>query len=228
MMKKSETAITSMGAQANNNYSETPLTTRERITDESLTLFSQRGYSGVSVKNIADAVGIKDSSLYKHFTSKREIFDTILAEMTERMDQLTENLKLADASKGDASSYFSTMSVDDLVALSEQVFLFYLKNPFAARFRRMLTIEQYSDSEISTLYRKIFTEDSIAYQSILFGQLIACGAFIEADPTILAMNFYSPLLLLFIRYDAQPDKESEALDLLERHVREFARRYKVS
>ncbi len=228
MMKETPGDRKNAHLSTENTRSETQLTTRERIIDESLTLFSQRGYSGVSVKTIADAVGIKDSSLYKHFTSKHEIFDTILVEMTARMDTLTKTLNIADASKGDASFYFSEMNTDDLVELSKQVFLFYLKNPFAARFRRMLTIEQYSDSEISTLYRKIFTEDSIAYQSILFQQLIECGIFIKADPTVVAMNFYSPMLLLFIRYDDQPEKENEALDFLERHVREFEQRYRKS
>ena len=63
------------------------MTTKERIADEALTLFSTRGYKGTSVKNIAAAVGIKDSSLYKHFKSKKDIFDTIVTEMQNRMVQ---------------------------------------------------------------------------------------------------------------------------------------------
>ena len=54
------------------------MTTKECITDAALTLFSERGYTGTSVKNIADAVGIRDASLYKHFKSKQEIFDSIV------------------------------------------------------------------------------------------------------------------------------------------------------
>ena len=61
------------------------MTTKEKIVDEALTLFSTKGYKGTSVKSIADAVGIKDSSLYKHFKSKRDIFDTIVIEMQNRM-----------------------------------------------------------------------------------------------------------------------------------------------
>lgn len=44
---------------------QTKMTTKERIADEALTLFSRRGYKGTSVKSIADAGGIKDSSIYK-------------------------------------------------------------------------------------------------------------------------------------------------------------------
>lgn len=201
------------------------MNTKEKIIDEALTLFSQRGYSGVSVKEIAGAVGIKDSSIYKHFSSKKDIFDTILTKMTGLMDNLADSLHIADAYKGDASPYFSSLTVDELVELSKKIFLFYLKDRFAARFRRMLTIEQYSNSEISSLYKKIFTSDSIDYQSVVFRQLIDCGAFNEADPEILAMSFYSPIFLLICRCDGDADREEEALALIERHVREFAKTY---
>ena len=65
------------------------MTTRERIVEEALTLFSIQGYQGTSVKIIADKVGIKDSSLSKHFSSKKEIFDTIVQEMSVRMEAVS-------------------------------------------------------------------------------------------------------------------------------------------
>lgn len=43
------------------------MTTKERILDEALTLFSQNGYDGTSVDHIAERVGIKAPSLYKHY-----------------------------------------------------------------------------------------------------------------------------------------------------------------
>lgn len=62
---------------------QTKMTTKERITDEALTLFSRHGYNGTSVKSIANAVGIKDSSIYKHFKTKREIVDAIVEQIFE-------------------------------------------------------------------------------------------------------------------------------------------------
>jgi len=41
-------------------------------------LFAHEGYDNVSVHEIAEAVGIKESSLYNHFESKAEILSTIL------------------------------------------------------------------------------------------------------------------------------------------------------
>ena len=58
--------------------------TKSRILSEALKLFAQEGYEAVNVEQIADAVGIKAPSLYKHYRSKRAIFESILAEMERR------------------------------------------------------------------------------------------------------------------------------------------------
>ena len=54
------------------------MTTKEKIMETALQLFSQRGYDGVSVRDIARAVSIRESSLYNHFKNKRAIFDGIV------------------------------------------------------------------------------------------------------------------------------------------------------
>lgn len=200
------------------------MNTRERIADEALSLFAQKGYDGVSVKDIANAVGIKDSSLYKHYKSKREIFDTILQQMSERMERMSARLQLPDAIKTDASSRYSAMSEQELTDVTKEVFLFYLKDEYVSRARRMLTIEQFHNSEVSTLYRKIFLEDSIAYQTEVFRQMVDSGAFYRDDPEIIAIDYYTPIFFLLVKYDQHPEQEEEALKILEKHVQRFVKK----
>lgn len=200
--------------------------TKERIMEEALTLFSTRGYEGTSVKNIAEAVGIKDSSLYKHYKSKKEIFDTIVQEMSSRMSHMSQTLGLPDeADMEQAVRVYGNLTTDGLIKLSRQIFLFYMKDAFASRFRRMLTIEQYRTREIYEVYRKIFMEDSITYQTALFAQMTRWGVLRDADPAAMAMNFYAPVFFLLNKYDQEPGREEEAFGELKRHVREFARIY---
>ena len=40
-------------------------------------MFAKRGFSGVSVRDIASAVGVRESALYKHFKNKQDILDKI-------------------------------------------------------------------------------------------------------------------------------------------------------
>jgi len=53
--------------------------TRDRIAESAAALFADRGFAGVSMRDIADAVGIKAASLYNHFADKEELYQEALA-----------------------------------------------------------------------------------------------------------------------------------------------------
>lgn len=192
---------------------------------EALTLFSKRGYEGVSVKEIAAAVGIKDSSLYKHFPSKRAIFEAIFAEMDLEYAAVIESWGFPMGSLQEVADHFGHGSVEMLLYISHQVFGHFLKDPFAAKFRRMLTIEQYNDAQSSASYQNFFIDTAISFQTELFSQMIASGYFREADPYVVALHFYAPIYLLLNEYDRKPEAEAEALEKLDRHILQFARLY---
>lgn len=203
------------------------MTTKERIIDEALTLFSVKGFKGTSVKNIADAVGIKDSSLYKHFKSKREIFDTIVAKVGEKMQALSENVGIpTEENLEEAVAYYGKLSEKQLQELSKKIFLFYLEDDFMSRFWRMANMEQYQNSEISEIFRKIYMEDSMVYQSRLFEEMIKQGYFFASSPEVIAMNFYTPIFFLLSKYNNRPKEREEALLILKRQVSEFYRIYR--
>lgn len=48
--------------------------TKERIIEEALRLFSEKGYAGTSMSDIAERLKITKAALYKHYSGKREIF----------------------------------------------------------------------------------------------------------------------------------------------------------
>ncbi len=52
--------------------------TKEQILDAAIDLFSQKGYDAVSIRDIARAVGIRESSIYNHYKGKEDILDTIM------------------------------------------------------------------------------------------------------------------------------------------------------
>lgn len=51
--------------------------TKEKIFACALKLFSEKGFDGVSVRDIARAVGIKESSIYNHYKGKKSIIDEV-------------------------------------------------------------------------------------------------------------------------------------------------------
>ncbi|MDR1961874.1 MAG: TetR/AcrR family transcriptional regulator [Gracilibacteraceae bacterium] len=58
--------------------------TKEMILQIALRLFARDGYEATSVSAITAELGITKSALYKHYKSKREIFDNIVKRMRER------------------------------------------------------------------------------------------------------------------------------------------------
>ena len=57
--------------------------TVERILDAAEARFAERGFSATSVGEIADAVGIRGPSLYKHFATKRDLYDAVMKRLLD-------------------------------------------------------------------------------------------------------------------------------------------------
>lgn len=201
--------------------------TKEKILDEALTLFAKTGFKGTSVKNIADAVGIKDSSLYKHYNSKQEILDTIVYNIKLRMENLAVRIGLP--TEGDmkkAAEYYGELTLPMLVEIGQKTFLFYLEDEYISRFWRLANMEQYQNPEIYEIFHQIFMEESIEYQSALFKEMIRLNFFIDVDSDVIAMSFYTPIFFLLSKYNGREEKKDEALQILEKQIAEFYRIYR--
>ena len=94
----------------------------ERILEAATRLFAERGFNGTSVQDIADAVGVRKSSLLYHYASKEELRLAVLRKMVEHWNQSLPGL-LAAATSGEGQ--FDAL-VDALVA-------FFTSDPFRAR-----------------------------------------------------------------------------------------------
>ena len=66
-------------------------TRREEILKTAAILFKERGYSAVTMRDIAKVMGIKAASLYNHINSKQEILKDIIISLAE---EFTERLKV--------------------------------------------------------------------------------------------------------------------------------------
>lgn len=54
--------------------------TKSTILQVAIQLFSEQGYNGVSMRNIADAVSISAAALYNHFPDKRALYEAAVAQ----------------------------------------------------------------------------------------------------------------------------------------------------
>ena len=186
--------------------------TKHRILDEALTLFSEKGYANVFVADIAERVGIKAPSLYKHYKSKQAILDAII-----------EEINGADAVV-DAEIY-KHISEEQLITLGNNLFLYFLHDDYTRRFRKMLTIEQFHDKKLADVYMKQYVDDPLSYQGMLFGLMVSAGVLQAENVEIMTLHFYAPIYMLLTICDREPEREAEALKTMEAHIRQFNRLY---
>lgn len=201
------------------------MTTKEKIIDEALSLFAQKGFGDVYVGEIAEAVGIKAPSLYKHFKSKKDIFDAIIEEVQNRYVAQTSAIGINGTdSMADAGIYMD-ISESSLIKIGKDLFLYFLHDGYMSRFRKMLTLEQFKNPELAKLYTRQFFTDPVEYQSMIFKFLTDAKKLKKADPKVMALEFYSPIYTLLTVCDRDPNKEKDALKLLENHIKQFNSNY---
>ena len=192
--------------------------TKERILLTSLQLFAQRGYAAVSVSDIAGALGITKGALYRHFESKQAIFDAILARMAQRDGEQAQAHDLPEGTADTEKAAYEAATMAHIVSFSRAMFRYWTEDPFAAPFRRMLTLEQYTTPEMGQLYQQYLGAGPMGYVADLFA---ARGL---ADPARRAAVFYGPMFLLYSVYDGAEDKApvtallDECLDHAEKEI----------
>lgn len=199
--------------------------TKKKILDAALALFAEKGYTNVFVKQIADAVGIKAPSLYKHFRSKQEIFEAILAELKSGYDRQAAALHLNGNNAMADAKVFAAASGDELVKTGLGLFRFFLHDETARNCRRMMTLEQFRNPELAQLLSRQYADDPLAYQSAMFGFLGSTGVLQQWDADVMALQFYAPIHMLITLCDRQPEREAELTVLLEKHIRQFGSVY---
>ena len=181
------------------------MNTKEKILTEAVKLFAEEGFEAVTVERIAAAVGIKAPSLYKHYRSKQDIFDSILLEMERRDRDNAEASGVPKESIKEKPDQYTGVSRDALLSFCRKMFRYWTEDGFASAFRRMLTVEQYRDREMNDLYHQYLGSGPLKYTADILGS--------EER----ALSLYAPMFLLYSVYDNTDDKE-KVYEMLEEHL----------
>lgn len=71
-------------------------TGEKAILDAAVELFSENGYDGVSMRQIAEAAGVSKSNIYHHFASKDALYLGILHGSAQHLSEIVEDLAEGD------------------------------------------------------------------------------------------------------------------------------------
>ena len=204
---------------------EATATTREKIIYHALKLFAAKGYAGVSMREIAAAVGIQGASLYNHFKGKEDIFNAIFAEMTKQYDAAAAMLQVPVEAAAPAAELYHNISEKQLVAAGKGLFSFFTQTEFAVLFRKLLVSEQHKSPIAAARFQEYYLDGPIRFQSGVFFALQQTGDLVECDAETMALHFYSPIFYLLNKFDLGCPY-ADCLVQLEKHVHLFCTLYR--
>ncbi len=195
------------------------LKTKQRILDAALELFSTQGFEATSIAQIADAVGVRKASLYSHFDSKQDILDRLIESIMEGYSKHSVR-SLADCADGE-------LDPDGVVRLVKNQLRYTIHDEHVSRARKMLTIEQYRNPQLAELKTQRSYTDVLAFAESLMERLVSEDKLKPLDTQVMAAQFALPISVWMSLCDREPEREDEAFELIERHIRQFFEVYKA-
>lgn len=207
------------------------MNTKEKIFDVSLDLFSKKGYDSVSLREIADEVGIKKSSIYSHYSSK----EAILMDIFEYFTDFFEYNELINSK--------DLLLTADNDILLENPELFYHKGSEAIKVMvseernlkiwKLIFIQMHYNENIRIFFQNEILAKPLQFWNGFFTILKEKGIIRkDCNPKLLAKEYYSfPIYLLFeicAKYDDIPQScLDDFFNESEEHIRFILESVKV-
>ena len=190
--------------------------TKERILATALDMFSQNGYAGTNIRELTASLGLVKSSMYRHFKSKEEIWNTLLDEMIAYYDERfgsPEHLPPVPA------------ALEELVAMTMRMVNVTVHDEKIVKTRKLLMIEQFRDDRARDLATKHFLTGLRDMFTPIFRGMMDKGLIRKEDPAMLAFAYTAPISALIHLCDREPDKTEDALQQIEAFSRHFVKVY---
>ena len=198
---------------------------KEEILTVALHLFARDGYEAVSVSKIAGELDMTKGALYRHYKSKRDIFDCIVKRMEQQDGEQASDYDMPEEDKERMPEKYEEVSLDDFVKYSKSMFEYWTEDDFASSFRKMLTIEQFRSEEMQNLYQQYLVSGPASYVKDLFESMGMIDAKENADRFYAVMHFY------YSAYDGTDDKsrvKEEFVSAVNSMVQELKERKVIS
>ena len=173
---------------------------KEEILIVALHLFARDGYEAVSVSQIAGELDMTKGALYRHYKSKRDIFDCIVQRMEQQDSEQARQNEVSEESIENVPEEYQNVSVEDFVGYSKSMFEYWTEDDFASSFRKMLTLEQFRNEEMQNLYQQYLVSGPAEYVKDLFKNMEI------KNPEEEAVKFYANMFFYYSVYDGATDK----------------------
>ena len=192
--------------------------TKQRILAAALDMFSQFGYAGTNIRELTASLGLAKSGMYKHFESKKAIWDALLDQM---ITYYGEHFGSAEHLPPVPNS------LEELTVMTMGMVNFTVHDEKIIKTRKLLTIEQFRDDRARALATKHFLTGLTEMFTHVFAGMMDKGLLRRDDSEMLAFAYTAPISALIHLCDREPEKTQEAMAQVEAFSRHFIRDYGI-
>jgi AcrR family transcriptional regulator len=192
--------------------------TKINIIEVSIELFSKKGFSGASIRDITKEVGIKESSLYKHFKNKDEILETIFINFRKELEKILPPMEYIDR-------IVEMMSLEDFLGRGIENFLKHIDDSIHVKIWRIMYIELFRHPKAQEIYRVDIMERTVDCLALVFEKMIQQGKMAPLNPRTMAMEYQFSSISFILEYNMlkAEGKSTEQLELqILKHVQFFS------
>lgn len=196
--------------------------TKQIILDTALDLFSKKGYSAVSIRDISNRVGIKESAIYYHFKNKQDIFDVLCKSFENVMYSIPPQFtkEMAKVTKVEKQAF---------LMVCHGYFSNYLMEERVNKILRMLIIEQGINEVAAKIYHNIMFDEAVSNQMLIFSWLTQVGFLKTEQLERMVMDYHAMVVYLFHRYlicgEITEEVKLIVADELSKHIEFFLKKY---
>lgn len=192
--------------------------TKQRILEAALDMFSENGYAGTNIRELAASLDLVKSSLYRHFESKEALWNAVLETMSSYYDEhfgTADNLPAVP--KNTEELYQMTMRMVDFTVHDEKII----------KSRKLLLTGQFRDEKARKLATRYFMEDTEAIFEKVFSEMMEAGTIRKTDVKFLAFSYSAPITALIHLCDREPERMPETMAEIETFVKQFIAVYSM-
>ena len=195
--------------------------TKEQIIETALELFSQNGFLGTSMSDIASQLKITKGALYKHYASKQQILEQIIERMAKLDLERAKKYEMPETEQKKFAETYIHIPTEKIREYSIAQFRHWTEENFSAKFRKMLTLEQFRSKKMSDLYQNYLGTEPLEYMTKIFKKMTKS----KPKARQLALEFYGPIFILYSVYDgAEENAKKSVFVQLENHIKNFIER----
>ena len=199
-----------------------PSETKEQIVETALELFSQNGFLGTSMSDIASRLKITKGALYKHYEGKQQILERIIERMAELDLERAKKYKMPESNSEKSAEAYIHIPAEKIRGYSIAQFRHWTEEKFSAQFRKMLTLEQFRSKEMSNLYQDYLVAGPLEYMTKIFKKITKS----KPKARQVAFEFYGPIFTLYSVYDGAEENAKKLVFVqLEKHIENFIEQF---